>query len=271
MRHIKKGDTLQKAFDIRPGEVISLTGGGGKTTLMFAMAKDLSAPGGLVITTCTTKMYPPSDLDTPHLFISRDEDDIIDHIRRYGKTFGHMCLARETDHSTGKLKGLDPAVVTRLSQLEQVSYTIVEADGAAKRPLKAPDIRYEPVIPQSSSLIIPVAGMDGLGETLEERVVFRAGIASRLTETPLGEVVSAGMIATLMTHPQGLTHGGPETARIIPFLNKTDLPRGLTNGRELACRILDAGRPRVERVVTGHARQAPVVEEIIDQGDAPVF
>lgn len=264
MRYIKKGSTIREAFDIRPGEVISLTGGGGKTTLMFAIAKELSAPGGLVITTCTTKMYPPSDSDAPHLFISRDEDEIIDHIRRYGRTFRHMCLAREREDSTGKLKGLEPEVVARLSNQEQVSYTIVEADGAAKRPLKAPDIRYEPVIPQNSSLVVPVAGMDGLGEKLEERVVFRAGIASRLTEIPLGEVVSPEMIATLLIHPLGLTHGSPETAGIIPFLNKTDLPGGASNGRDLACRILEAGHPRVKRVVTGHARQAPVVEEIIE-------
>ena len=37
-----------EALNIKPGEVISLVGGGGKTTLMFALARELAAGGSAV-------------------------------------------------------------------------------------------------------------------------------------------------------------------------------------------------------------------------------
>ena len=263
MGRIKKTTTIKEALDIHPGDVISLTGGGGKTSLMFAMAKELIVPGRLIITTCTTKMFPPSHSDSPNLFISNKEEEIFNHIHLYGKTVEHICLAREKDHSSGKLRGLHPGVILRLSELDPVTYIIVEADGSAQRSLKAPDIRFEPVIPRNSTLIVPVVGIDALGKKLEEGVVFRSEIASRVTGTDLGGVVTLDTIATLMTHPSGLTHGSPVKARIIPFINKTDLPDGLLQGKKLACKILGAGHPQVKKVVMGHMRHIPVIEDII--------
>ncbi|MCJ7654933.1 MAG: putative selenium-dependent hydroxylase accessory protein YqeC, partial [Dehalococcoidia bacterium] len=58
---------FKEALDIRPGEVISLVGGGGKTTLMFALARELALGSGCVITTTTTKILEPSPSETPLL------------------------------------------------------------------------------------------------------------------------------------------------------------------------------------------------------------
>jgi probable selenium-dependent hydroxylase accessory protein YqeC len=65
--------TLKEALDIRPGEVISLVGGGGKTTLMFALARELAFGDGCVVTTTTTKILEPSPSETPLLLLEADE------------------------------------------------------------------------------------------------------------------------------------------------------------------------------------------------------
>ena len=71
---------MREAFDIKPGEVVSLVGAGGKTTLMFALARELAAPQKLVITTTTTKIFYPSPSDTPYVLVSENEDEIADFI-----------------------------------------------------------------------------------------------------------------------------------------------------------------------------------------------
>ncbi|MBW1805274.1 MAG: putative selenium-dependent hydroxylase accessory protein YqeC [Deltaproteobacteria bacterium] len=263
MAHTGEINSLKQAFGIRSNELISLVGAGGKTTLMFALAGELIASTGLVITTSTTKLLPPSSSDTPCLHISSEEREIMDFILNKGTEFGHITLTSKKIHSSDKLRGLDPELISRLSSLGLVNYTIVEADGAAGKPLKAPDIEFEPVIPQNSSLIIPVVGVDALGCPLKEEHVFRSRIVTGLTGTQPGETVSIDTIATLVTHPSGMAYGSPTHARVVPFINKTEIHRGLSRARELAHRILDTQHPQIDRVVLGHARLRPPVSEVI--------
>ena len=211
----RTGDTLKEAFRIHAGEVISLVGGGGKTTLMFALARELMTPGKMVITTTTTRIFPPSSTDSPRLFVSRDAEEIIDFIEKEGPQTGHVTVAHEIDSAPGKLCGIDPELLVRLSELESVVNIIVEADGAAHRSLKAPNRKYEPVIPANSSLVIPVVGIDVLGCEMREEFVFRSDIASRLTGLAMGDIISPSTIATLITHSEGIAWNSPGDARIM--------------------------------------------------------
>ena len=56
---------LIESLDLRAREVISLVGAGGKTTLMFRLAKELVLTGEKVVTTTTTKILEPSSEETP--------------------------------------------------------------------------------------------------------------------------------------------------------------------------------------------------------------
>lgn len=254
--------TLREALDIKPKEVVSLVGAGGKTALMFALARELTSPQGLVITTTTTKMFPPSADDTPLVFLSGEEKKIVDFIVKHASKLRHVTIAAELLVDCGKLQGVNPHLVTTLTNLVQVMYTIVEADGAARRPLKAPNLAFEPVIPQRTSLVIPVVGIDALGCKLSEENVFRSEIASKLTGLPLGETISPQTIADLILHPSGVIVGSPDQARVIPFINKMDLHADLSIARDLASKILDKRHPRIDRVVLGQARLDPPVAEV---------
>jgi probable selenium-dependent hydroxylase accessory protein YqeC len=259
----KSMDNLTEAFGIRPKEVISLVGAGGKTTLMFALARELLTHKGVVITTTTTKILPPSTSDAPHLLLSRDLNEIVDFIINNIDKVGHLSLASENLISSGKLLGIDPEMVSLLIHLEPVLYIIVEADGAAHKPLKAPNPQYEPVIPLSTSLVIPVIGIDALGHELTEEYVFRSKIAARLTGLSVGDTVSTQAITSLMVHPSGIARGSPKRAKIIPFVNKTDLHADLSEARKLASKILEANHSQIDRVVLGQARLKPPVREVI--------
>ena len=153
----------------------------------------------------------------------------------------------------------------RLAGLDSVSYVIVEADGAKQRSLKAP-APHEPVVPSGTSLLIPVVGVDAVGCRLTEENVFRPKIVSELLGLSLGEIVSAESIAFLITHQRGIIKGSPDHARIIPFINKMDLYKGLSRGRNLADRILALKHPRIERVILGQAQSPEPVTEVIQGG-----
>ena len=181
--------------------------------------------------------------------------------------YGHFTLA-ESPLPEGKLKGVQPELIDELACLNEVDHVIVEADGAARLPLKAPG-ENEPVIPSNTSLVVVVVGIDSIGVELSKDHVFRPHIVSELTRLPLGEKVTVEVIAELIVHPRGMAKGTPLYYAIIPFLNKVDIPDGLQKGRALASRILERGYPGINRVVLGHAiGEKPVAEVVFRKADA---
>lgn len=242
---------LREALALKSHEVISLVGAGGKTTLMFALARELASSGEPVITTTTTRILEPSSAET-RLLLEPDEEKMLRLLLRDLGKYKHITLAVERLPS-GKLRGVSPDLVTELAGLNEARYIIVEADGAAGRSLKAPG-PDEPVIPPGTSLVIPVVGIDAVGCRLTEEAVFRPEIVARLTGLSLGDIISIEAIAMLITHRQGILRGCGNRARIIPFINKVDLLEGLSCAQGLASRILAVEHPQVERVVLGQAR-----------------
>jgi len=255
--------TLREALAIRSSEVISLVGGGGKTTLMFALAREIASNGSCVVTTTTTKIFEPSPSETPLLLVKADEEELIRLLLQNVDKYGHITLASER-LASGKLNGISAESVVKLAELNQVACIVVEADGAAHKSLKAPN-RTEPVIPFNTSLVIPVVGVDAVGCRLTEEDVFRPEIVSKLLGLPLGEVISPKAIAFLITHDQGIIKGSPDQARIVPFINKVDLDEGLSKGRDLAGKILAMRHPQIEQVVLGQAQSPEPVIEVISQ------
>lgn len=254
---------ISQAFNIENNEVISLVGSGGKTTLMFTIARELSSAGNKVITTTTTKIgsYEPKQYGSPLLILKQDEEGavklILDHLNKNRQI---TVVAGEVPEAS-KLMGLKPEIIDRLAELN-AGTIIIEADGASRKPLKAPN-DTEPVIPRSTTLLIPVLGLDALNRPLTADNVFRAEIAAELLGISPGEQMNEVLIARLLTHTRGITKGTPATARIVPFINKRDLPDGPENGRMLAREIISLGYPRIQKVVLGQVKAACPIMEII--------
>ena len=104
--------------------------------------------------------------------------------------------------------------------------------------------------------------MDALGRPLEDEHVFRADLAPRRLGVNPGTEITEEVVARLLVHN---LRGKPPQARVIPFLNKVDLPGCLKKARSLARYLLSFKPLGIQRVVLGHARQSPPVKEIIEQ------
>jgi probable selenium-dependent hydroxylase accessory protein YqeC len=238
--------------------VISLVGAGGKTTLLYALGRELSASRCGIILTTTTKIFEPEPSSSFLQFLSTELSAVKGWVAE--QVHGHQCLLLARGRLPGgKLEGILPEWVDELFSLEGVSVIVNEADGSAGRPLKAPR-EGEPVIPDSTTLLVPVMGIDGMGHALDEETVFRSTVASRLLDVPMGSVITENVIARLMME---LIKNGPAGARVVPLINKVDIPGGLEKAQDLAQYLLFSDRRRIQRVVLGQLRHLPAVKDII--------
>ena len=253
--------SLKEALGLRERELISLVGAGGKTTLMFRLASELFLGGRKVITTTTTRIMEPAGEETPLLIVEADRERVAGAVRGSLEKYRHITLAQER-LGAGKLKGMTPDLIDNLWGSAEVEYLIVEADGAAGRPVKAPRV-WEPVIPSRTTLVIAILGIDGMGQVLQEENVFQAARISELTDLPLGEKITEDALAILMTHPAGIFKGAPSSSRVVAFLNKVDVPDGIAWARGVSRRILEKGHRQIERVVLGQAKREPCAVEVI--------
>jgi len=260
MNHEQKVITkraLSEALGLGTREMISLTGAGGKTSLMFRLAQELSLDGKKVITTTTTKILEPKNDESSHLLISMDEKKIREFINRHFIEYRHLTLAGER-LETGKLKGVSTDLLNNLWNSYEIDAMIIEADGAAGRPVKAPR-NTEPVIPSSTTLVVAILGLDGVEKELNDENVFQAERVSRLTGIPVGRRITEEGMAILMVHPEGLFKGAPPSSRRVAFLNKVDIPDGLMKGSRIAQKIFGNCYSGIDKVILGQLRGDPPV------------
>jgi probable selenium-dependent hydroxylase accessory protein YqeC len=261
-RRKKEGPgVLSESFGLKPREVISLTGAGGKTTLMFCLAKELFLAGKRVVTTTTTKILEPTSGETGSLFINLDEEKLKLFVQEHLDEYRHVTLARER-FGSAKLKGVSSDLVNDLWSLNKIDYIIVEADGAAGLPIKAPR-EGEPVIPPSTTLVVAILGVDGVERELNEGNIFQAERVSKLTGIPMGRKITDEALAILMTHPEGIFKGAPSSSRVIAFLNKVDIPDGVIKAKDIAQKIIERKHRQIERIVLGQLRNEPPVVEVV--------
>jgi len=253
--------SLSEGLGLRAREMISLTGAGGKTTLMFCLARELVLQGKKVITTTTTKILEPSEIESPQLFVSDDETEMREFVSHHLGKYGHITLAKDRIGG-GKLKGISPELADSLWNLYDIDVLIIEADGAAGRPVKAPR-EGEPVIPSSTTLVVAVLGLDGVGKELNDQNVFQTKRVSKLTGIPEDEKITEEGMALLMTHPEGLFKGAPNLARLAAFLNKVDVPDGVAKAKKITRNIFEKKDVKIDRVILGQLKTEPIVIEII--------
>jgi molybdenum cofactor cytidylyltransferase len=249
---------LAEALEIRRGEVVSLVGAGGKTSALFRLAGELVAAGWRVITTTTTRVAANEPDYAPHALALGGAPSLPDSLPALLERHRHVFLYHHLNPEAGKAIGLDPAWLDdNLAPLPGVDAILVEADGARRLPFKAPRA-HEPPVPASTDLLVPVAGLDALGQPLDDAHIVGAAVI-RETLGPLAERVTPDLMADVLKHPALGLKNAPVGARIIPLLNKVT-PDRLPLAHQIADRLL--GEPRIARVLIGAVREEPPVWEV---------
>ena len=132
-----------------------------------------------------------------------------------------MVAYRDIDEARGKAIGYSAQEIDLLVQTSRFTRILVEADGSARRPLKAPG-NHEPVFPVTTEVVVMVAGASGLNLPLNDATVFRAEFWSQRTGIPIGGTVTPDSLAEMVVHRDGLARNAPDHARRILFINQCD-------------------------------------------------
>jgi molybdenum cofactor cytidylyltransferase len=219
-------------------ELVAFTGGGGKTTLLLELSRQLAARGARVLVTTTTKLGL-DQTEGVEVVWSLDPFQVERALDRAGTVF----VLREGDEY--KVRGYEPEIVDELFADSSASYVLVEADGSRGRPLKVP-ADHEPVIPAAASIVVVVMGIDAVGRTVFE-VAHRPAAARALTGLAAGDRITAEAAATILTHVDGGLKGIPDPARVVLALTKVD-----AGSQAVAERIAELviSHRRIDRVVS---------------------
>lgn len=257
-------ESLLQCFDIDSTiRSVALVGAGGKSSLMYALAREMVARHEKVITTTTTKILPPKSDESPWLILLEDDPELIS-LPNHLSEWGHVTVAQSLDHSSRKLQGVSANMIRRC--LDVAGRVLIEADGAAGRPIKAPE-RWEPVIPDFVDLVIPVVGLDSIGKPATEEWVFRLERFLSVTGLGPGEIIKPNVVGRLFSHPEGALKGVSLTARIVPFLNKLDLLKSGAAEKETVEAIITATNARMRRLVVGKLKgEVQVYSALIGRG-----
>lgn len=242
---VEKGTSIKEALGLGPREVISLVGGGGKTTLMFALAKELAREGKKVLVTTTTKIYEPSGHEAPRVLLCEDPERLIREAEKEWGGHPWLVLAKKRTEER-KLLGIEPDLIRRLSAI--ADYVIVEADGSKGRPIKVHG-EAEPVVPDCTTLFIVLIGADGISKPFSPDWVFRYEKAKEVLDIGDGEEMTPEVLIDLFFHKGGLLKGKPPQARTVVFINKVDGPSRLSLARGLSQLLEKEGY----RVILGRA------------------
>ena len=231
--------SISAALALRvPGELVSIVGGGGKSALLFGLARSL--PGCTVLTTTTRIFANQTARAATTCRIDTPEFEAAMHSPRDG-----LLVIGEIEGE--KARGVATGVPAALLAATGVDFVVVEADGSRMRPAKAP-AAHEPVIPEETTLLVVVAGIDALAGPIAqtchrpERVAALLGLSEDACLDP-------PRLAELLCHPQAGLKDAPAGARIALLINKIEDPAQWRAGRVLAA--VAQRKARIERVVLG--------------------
>lgn len=204
--------------------MISLVGGGGKTTTMYKLCEELKEKGYKVLLTTTTAIGDPrkDNYKSDYFFIEKIEEDFIPQA---------SSITIFADRKEGyKLRGGNIDYLDKLFKEEIFDFIIIEADGAFMLPIKAPN-NTEPVIPKSNTMTIGIVGIDSLNKKINE-IVHRPELFLKIiNKEDMNGIINKEDIVKLVLNNSGLFKNS--IGRKIFFINKSDTLEKIEEGKKI--------------------------------------
>mgnify|MGYP005838432477 CR=1 FL=1 len=255
---------LREALNVQRGEVVAFVGAGGKSSALFRLGHELAAEGWRVIGTTTTRIaaeelaHVPTAIATDSSGVNPRPQALSRALSQHGFVFLYHTVT--TSGGVEKVAGVTPELINSLIDAVDSDAILIEADGARRLPFKAP-YAHEPIIPAVTTLVVPVVGVDCIGQPLDSDHVYNPQAMIDEFGYQHGDRIRWMWVASVLRNPLLGLKGVPEPARVAALINKVP-EAGL--GRNLARLIgrLALREPRLESVLCGSVQAAEPIYEV---------
>lgn len=227
-------DKLTEALgvDLRQQSVISLVGGGGKTTTLCRLQSEYELDDIPCIVTTTTHMQRLEEnwfLGEPSL------NQLQEMLQKYRKAWCGEITVK------GKLQSFSDCFLKEVVSLGHT--VIIEADGARRLPCKAPG-PMEPVFVPETNIVLSLYGMDALGKKIAD-ICFRPKLVAEILGKTQEDVLTPHDLANLASSIRGGRKSVTEKMDYQVILNKADGKVEQETAREIAEELFENGINRV--------------------------
>lgn len=215
--------------------IVCAVGAGGKKSVLRAIAAE--HPGRVALTGTVPFLPPPETLPADRF--SAEVDLLGEQLAAPGAH--RIVVYGRPAEKKGRWGGLPPELIADWHQRFGFDATLVKADGARMRWIKAP-AEEEPVLPPRCDTLIPVMSARALGEPLSERIAHRLALVERISGCRSGEIFGPEHAARLLASKQGLLKGAGNSV-VRPVINMVDDEQRL----ELAMRTANLALEMTDR------------------------
>ncbi len=247
---------LLEIFSAKSG-LVCLTGAGGKKSLIYRLAA--LHTGRVAIT--STVMTPPFRSRLKAQIIIDEEQNLSEKVNKAALLEQRIAYACPTV-SKARFGGVSPECVREIHQQAGFDLTLVKADGARMRLIKAPN-EHEPVIPANADTVIPIVSAYAIGQPLTSEIAHRVDRLEQVTGASAGEVLTPEHIARLLASEEGALKGAGQ-AQVIPVINMLDKVDSIEPALQAATRAL-ALTDRFDRVILTALEQPDPVVQVVSR------
>lgn len=225
---------LQLPEDLR---ILSIIGAGGKTSVMYQLAKEYASLGKKVLCTTSTHIFiPPADKIPITLFAPVSCQQI-------KESFCHSpVIVVGVRESSNKLSSVPFSFFQEALKIADL--ILCEADGSKRLPMKVPALHEPALIPESDAVII-VSGLSALHRPLAE-ICHRSKLAAELLNCSPSTSLGVQEFARLIYDPQGLMKNlTNQKEKTYIFLNQADTLQNIKDGEEIKKLLFKQGLSHV--------------------------
>lgn len=227
--------------------IVCAVGAGGKKSVLYALAAE--HPGRVAVTGTVPFLPPPESLAAER--ITGDADAIVGRLAASGRQ--RTIVFGRPPEKKGRWGGLPPDLIAAWHGRFGFDVTLVKADGARMRWIKAP-AEDEPLLPPGCDTVIPVLSARALGEPLSERIAHRVARVEQVTGCQAGQVFLPEHAARLLASDRGLLKESAGS-QVCPVINMVDDAEKLALARRAAELALEMS-PRFDQVLLTRLKES---------------
>lgn len=244
------------------GGIVCAVGAGGKKSLLYALAAEARGRVGLTATVHTAPF--PRRLGARE-FIG-EQAALVEQLTGDASVLagdGLTAYASPSDKPK-RLAGLAPDTIANIHAQGGFGLTLVKADGARMRGIKAPK-PGEPVLVPGTARVLTVVSAGVIGRVLDERVAHRPERLAEVLGVAPGARLTAEHIGRLLACERGGLQGTVGLP-VVPVINQVDDDARLQQARVAAHAAL-AGSQRFDRVALTCLRRGQRWVEVVRYGN----